>query len=300
MDEIYDGPFCVLFAVDSKRQRRLAYEVLENDPTQEDIRRFLRRVDGILMTRNLSVLGITTDGSPLYPGTIREVFPNAAHQVCEFHVIKEIVKDVLRALARIRRSLAAQIPKLSRGRPRTYGQKARARRAYSLRQRLTDLFENRHLLVQHGLNVSEQRTLRRLGRQHSDIRALRALMDETYRLFDRRCRMDTAQTKLAKLRARLSRFAHLGKLLSKIRSPNLERALTFLDDKALEATSNSVERANRRHRKMQKSIYRVRTKESLVSRIALDMLRDRDMEARMGVLAGLHAAREMAVGSLGL
>lgn len=298
MDEIYDGPFCVLFAVDSKRQRRLAYEVLDDNPTKEDIRRFLRRLEGILMNRNLTVSGITTDGSPLYPGTIREVFPNAAHQVCEFHVLKEITRDVLRAVARIRRSLAAKIPKLSRGRPHTNRQKAKARRAESLRQRIGELFENRYLLVQHGLNLSEQRTLRRLGRRHRDIRALRELMDEIYRLFDRRCRMDTAQAKLAGLRARLSRFAHLGKVLSKIQSPNLDRALTFLDDKALEATSNSVERANRRHRKMQKSIYRVRTKDSLVSRIALDMLRDRDMEIRMGVLADLHTARGMSVARL--
>jgi len=61
-------------------------------------------------------------------------------------------------------------------------------------------------------------------------------------------------------------------------SPNLEKALTFLDDKLLPATSNAVERGNRRHRKMQKTVYRVRTKENISNRIALDMLRDARIE----------------------
>jgi len=85
-------------------------------------------------------------------------------------------------------------------------------------------------------------------------------MDEVYRLFDRRCRTETALGKLAKLRERVRRFKKVGKTLSKIFSPNLEKALTFLDDRLLPSTSNAVERGNRRHRKMQKSIYRVRTK----------------------------------------
>lgn len=295
-DEVYDGPFCVLFAVDSKRQRRLAYEVLVHSPTKDDIDRFFRRVDCMLRTRGLAVAGITTDGSPLYPDPIRTVWPNARHQVCEFHVIKEIVKDVLRVVSKLRKSLAAKIPKLPAGRPSTPKQKAQAREAKRLREQITELFEYRHLLVQHGLTPSEERTLRKLARRHREIRHLRELMDAVYRLFDRRCRTDTAQAKLAQLRAKLSRFEHLGKVLSKIQSPNIDKALTFLDDKKLEATSNSVERANRRHRKMQKSIYRVRTEESLSCRIAMDMFRDRDLGIRVGMFANLHAARALPGG----
>jgi hypothetical protein len=67
--------------------------------------------------------------------------------------------------------------------------------------------------------------------------------------------------------------------LRKLWSPNLEKALTFLDDSLLPATSNAVERANRRHRKMQKSIYRVRTRDHISQRIAIDMWRD---EYRVG------------------
>jgi hypothetical protein len=116
-------------------------------------------------------------------------------------------------------------------------------------------------------------------------------MEEVYRVFDRRCRTDTALAKLAKLRQRVRRDKHLGNLLTKLRSPHLEKALTFLDDKLLPSTSNAVERGNRRHRKMQKTVYRVRTQGHLTHRIALDMLRDSQKEGRTNTLEILHRVR---------
>ena len=38
VDELYDGPFCVLSAVDNRAFQRLCYEVLDHDPTHGDIR----------------------------------------------------------------------------------------------------------------------------------------------------------------------------------------------------------------------------------------------------------------------
>ena len=88
--------------------------------------------------------------------------------------------------------------------------------------------------------------------------------DELYDgLFDRRCRTDTALGKLARLRRRVRRFQKVGKTLQKLFSPNLEKSLTFLDDKLLPSTSNAVERGYRRHRKMQKTVYRVRTPQNI-------------------------------------
>ena len=123
------------------------------------------------------------------------------------------------------------------------------------------------------------------------LRALRAIMGEVYRLFDRRCRTDTALAKLAKLRQRVRRFKQVGKILSKLQSPNLDKALTFLNDKLLPSTSNAVERSNRRHRKMQKTVYRVRTQENINNRIALDMLGDSQKEDRTETLETLHYVR---------
>jgi hypothetical protein len=252
-DELYDGPFCVLSIVDNRCFKRIQYEVLDHDPTHDDIRQFFKRFKMILESRELRLLGTTTDASPLYPKPISEVFGDVAHQICEFHVIAELTKAVLRAVAKVRKAIRAQIPKGPRGRP-SAGAAARCARAKKrLEKKIGDLFEHRYLFVQHRLTMTETRRLRQISRGQRELRTLREVMDEVYRLFDRRCRTPTALEKLAKLRARVCRFKEVGKTLQKLFSPSLEKALTFLDDKFLPSTSNAVERGNRRHRKMQKT-----------------------------------------------
>ena len=89
----------------------------------------------------------------------------------------------------------------------------------------------------------------------------------------------------------MRRFKAFGKTLQTLFTTNVAKALTFLDDKLLAATSNAVERGNRRHRKMQKTVYRVRTQALITARIALDMLRDAQAAGRAGTLDQLHRAR---------
>jgi len=290
-DELYDGPFCVLLIVDNHRFKRLTYEVLDHNPTHEDITRLFKGFKAILDTRGLTLEGITTDGSPLYPEPIAEVFGEINHQICEFHVLQEINKAVLKAVAQARQKLKQQKTKRSRGRPSGRRAKQAARKNKRLQNKIADLFEHRHLFVKHTLTARERTLLRRISRRLPHLRTLREIVDEVYRLFDRRCRMDTALEKLAKLRRRVRRFRTLAQTLKKLFSPNLEKALTFLDDSLLPATSNAVERANRRHRKMQKTIYRVRTREHISQRIAVDMQRDVHMEAQRQTIRTLHQTK---------
>jgi hypothetical protein len=290
-DELYDGPFCVLSIVDNRTFKRLLYHVLDHDPDHRDIAAFLRRFRMALRLRRLKLHGVTTDASPLYPEPLHEVFGDIPHQICEFHIIKELTKAILRAVAKVRKKLAAQKPVGKRGRPTTTAAKRIARRRQRLQQKVGDLFEHRHLFVQHDLTLADRRTLQQITRGLPPLRTLRDLMEEVYRLFDRRCRTDTALEKLAKLRQRVRRFKQVGKILNKLRSPNLDKALTFLDDKLLPSTSNAVERGNRRHRKMQKTVYRVRTRQHIHNRIALDMLRDSQKDDRTRTIKVLHKAR---------
>ncbi len=290
-DELYDGPFCVLSIVDNRAFKRLCYEVLDHAPTHRDIRAFFRRFQAALTCRGLTLHGITTDGSDLYPQPITEVFGAVKHQVCRFHILAELNKAVLRAVAQVRKHLAAQKPKLPRGRPSTPEAKRKARLRQRLQRKIGDLFEHRHLFVRRELMPAERRTLRRISRGLPQLRALREVVEEVHRLFDRRCRTETALRKLARLRARVRRFQGLGPILEKLQSPNLEKALTFLDDRLLGSTSNAVERGNRRYRKMQKTVYRVRTQPNISGRIALDMFGDVLRPARAETMKTLHQTR---------
>ncbi len=292
VDELYDGPFCVLSIVDNRQFKRILYEILDQDPTHDDIRRFFRRFKAILDARDLNLRAITTDASSLYPKPISEVFgDDVVHQICEFHVIAELTKAVLRAVAKVRKAIRARIPKAPRGRPRAGADTKRARRKKRLERKIAELFEHRQLFVQHHSTPAERRMFLRITRGERGLRTLREIMNEVYRLFDRRCRTDTALEKLTKLRRRVRRFKAVGKTLQKLFSPSLDKALTFLDDKLLPSTSNAVERGNRRHRKMQKTVYRVRKIDNLKGRVALDMLRDAQAENRARTSRCLHLNR---------
>jgi hypothetical protein len=75
-DELYEGRYCVWSMVDNREDTRILYEVLDHDPTHDDI-----------------------TGSPLYPEPIRTVFGDVAHPICTFHVLKELTQGILRAVA---------------------------------------------------------------------------------------------------------------------------------------------------------------------------------------------------------
>ncbi|MBV8556203.1 MAG: hypothetical protein JO116_11625 [Planctomycetaceae bacterium] len=87
------------------------------------------------------------------------------------------------------------------------------------------------------------------------------------------------------------RFGRLREVLKKLLAPGPEQALVFLDERLLGTPSNAVERGNRRYRKMQKTVYRVRTKRAIEGRLALDLIRERQAEGRDGTTKTLHKSR---------
>jgi phage tail protein X len=163
-DELYDGPFCILSAVDNRRYKRILYDVLDHDPTHDDIRAFLGRLQTALVARDLTLCGVTTDGSALYPAPLAEVFGEVPHQICTFHMVAEVVKAVLGAVASARKGLAAQQPKLRKGRPSTLAAKQAARTKKRLAAQCAALFAARSLFVQRHLNKTERKTLWRVSR----------------------------------------------------------------------------------------------------------------------------------------
>ena len=111
VDELSEGPSCVLSAVDNRPYTRMLSEVLDHDPCHDEIDAFLGRLKAVLDARNVARKGITTDGSALSPAPIRTVFGAVPHQLCPFQVIKELTQGVLKAVAKERDRLATSQPK---------------------------------------------------------------------------------------------------------------------------------------------------------------------------------------------
>jgi hypothetical protein len=104
-------------------------------------------------------------------------------------------------------------------------------------------------------------------------------------------RTQTALDKRATLRRRVQRFKVLGDTRKTLFAPTLENALPLPNDKLLPSTSNAVERGNRRYRKMQKQVYRMRTQVQICARLALDRWREAHAEGCQQTLTSLHHAR---------
>lgn len=265
VDEVHDGPFCIFYAVDALLQKRIAFQISDSAGKAE-CRQFLRSLKG------LKVRGITTDGLTMYRHAVPEVFGAARHQVCVFHVLKELNESVLRVLAVFRKSLPKP-PSRRRGRPKP----GEVRTADHPMTRLKgEVWTNRFAWVRKHPTRAQRRPIRRLGRRFPLLAALREFEDLLYQLFDRRCHKLTAQLKLQNLRRHrmFHRFPQLDQIRRELASPNLGKALEFLEDPNLAATNNAVERENRRHRKRQKTIYRARTRETIAARIRFSMVHD--------------------------
>src|SRR5262249_32807290 len=132
--------------------------------------------------------------------------------IIEFHVMKDLTKGIWRAVAKDRERLGQTKPKLQRGRPSSKDKEARrlARKSKNIQQKISDLFQDRCLFVQRRLKPSERKRLLHIPRGLPHLRKLREIMDSVYALFDRRCRTQTALSKLKKLRHGVKRFQWIG------------------------------------------------------------------------------------------
>jgi len=178
-DELYEGPSCVLSAVDKRQDKRMLYQVLDHEPTHDARKAFLGRLKAALDGRGLALKGITTDGSALSPDAIREVCGEVPHQLCPFPVIAAWVKGVLRAVASERERVAPAKPQLPRGRPSSKDQAARrlARKSQWRPQTIRAGFQERFLFVKRRLKPSERQRFMHITRGLPHLRKLREIIE---------------------------------------------------------------------------------------------------------------------------
>ena len=165
VNELYER--AVLRPVDRNNRtfKRLTYQVLDHDPTGVNITAFFRRFHRP-SRRGLTLQGITTDGSALYPGPITEVFDR--DPTSTLHLPHPARGDQGGPLGRgpeaqaaggHRTEVAAQAGLVPRRPPKL---RPAARSGSSGKSAY--LFDHRYLFVRRHLSPPERGTLRRISR----------------------------------------------------------------------------------------------------------------------------------------
>src|SRR5918997_703422 len=133
VDELHLGRFTLLLATDPLADLPVAFALVARNDS-DHMRRFLKNLKG----RGLRPRVVVTDGSNLYPAVLAELWPDAAHQLCVFHVIQDINELVLGAVRRLRPGMGRRGKagrKKKRGRKTKRAKAAAARRGPSLKEK---------------------------------------------------------------------------------------------------------------------------------------------------------------------
>ena len=260
IDEIHLGAQTLLLATDPLGDFPVAFALVSaND--QEHMGRFLRQ----LRAHGFAPRVVVTDGSTLYPAVLAAVWPEAEHQLCVFHVEKDINGLILDAVRRTRREMARRGRrgrKRRRGRPKK-GPKTR-RRQERLREQAKFVYKRRHVIVKRRdrLTAGEQKDLAELLRVAPRLRVLRDFVDAMHRLFERGQTEATAWRRHAALQGDVAcrSVPELVKALAMLSTEKFRKMIAFLRGPvgSRVRTNNHVERMNRVLRLYEKSRYKWR------------------------------------------
>lgn len=268
VDELHLGRFTLLLATDPLADLPVAFAlVAKND--QNHMRRFLLN----LKNRGLTPEVVVTDGSNLYPAVLGELWPDADHQLCVFHVIKDINKLVLDAVRRLRTAMNRRGKagrKKKRGRKTAKSKAAAARRGVTLKEKAHFVFKRRHLVVKRRENLaeSERADLARMLEYLPELRTLRRFADRIYWLFDTPGDVRQANRRRAAIirDAEFQAVPELAKALDQLDEGRFPKLTAYLKGPANRRvrTNNHVERTNRTIRLLEKVRYKWRRRRTLV------------------------------------
>jgi hypothetical protein len=270
VDEIHLGDYTLLLATDPIADFPVAFALVSHND-QDHMHRFL----GNLRTWGLRPEVVVTDGSNLYPALLVELWPDAEHQLCVFHVIKDVNGEVLDAVKRLRRQKARQG---QAGRPRKRGRPKKGapkRRRLTAKEKAHFVFKHRHLIVQRreNLTVSQQRDLRTMLEYLPGLRILRRFTERLYRLLGDGQSEAQAWRRWQRLHGKKAFPAvpELAKALGMLSREKFRKMIAFLRRPVGRRvrTNNHVERVNRRLRYWEKVRYKWQQRRSLVRFVVL-------------------------------
>jgi hypothetical protein len=270
VDELHLGRTTLLLATDPLQDLPVAFAVVgKND--HDHMRRFLKN----LRTWGLVPEVVVTDGSSLYPEVLAELWPEARHQLCVFHVLKELHKLVLDAVRRLRRGLSRRG---NRGRKRKRGRPPKSRtrrRGLTDKEKAAFVFEHRYLVVRRRDRMSrqDQADLAAMVSYLPELKTLRDFVDRLEMLFEEGQTEALAWGRHAALwRSRASQaMPELAKAIGMLPAEKFAKMVAFLKSRACDRvrTNNHVERVNRKLRYQEKARYKWRKRRRLVRFLVL-------------------------------
>jgi transposase-like protein len=275
VDELHLGRFTLLPATDPLSDLPVAFAlVAAND--RDHMRRFLKD----LKTWGLNPRVVVTDGSNLYPAVLGELWPDADHQLCVFHVIKAINKLILDAVRRMRRAMDRRGKagrKKKRGREGAKSKATAARRGLTAKEEAHVAFKHRYLIVKRRENrtESERGDLTRMPGYLPELATPRRFADRIYWVFDASKDFHRASCRRAAV-VRDPAFQAVPELVKALKQPDEERfpkLMAYLKDPLSRRvrTNNHVERTNRMFRLLERVRYKWRRRRTPVRFVVLTL-----------------------------
>jgi hypothetical protein len=279
VDELHLGDHTLLLATDPITDRILGWSLVRiND--QAHMRRFLLMLQYWGFTPKV----VVTDGSPLYPAVLQEVWPDAKHQLCVFHVLQDVTNKVLDAVRRLRRGQAKRGNagrKRRRGRPSEKQKRRARRRGPTAKEKSAFVYKHRFLIVKRSENLTSKEwdDLGQMFRYLPELRTLWYFCQEVYQLFSAQQVVRLARRRRTLLLKKQSyqEVPELVKAMGLLEEEKFDKMIAFLECSAgaRVRTNNHVERTNRKLRFDEKVRYKWRSLRAL----------DRFLRLRLGLLA---------------
>lgn len=266
IDEVYDSAGGMILVTDPVKDITLDFflaEHIDEDGTQQ----FLSNLCG----GGMSIRGASTDGSPLYAdGKLSKVWPGVVHQQCVFHLLHEANKDILRAVAAVRRRIRKLRPR-RRGRPRKQGRPRKER--FDKRQFVS---KHRFLFVRRPdhLSPENRQHLARAACISPELAVIRRFTDQLHELLSPQQTPASARQLRDQMMKTQDYHAHprLVRILRRLEGKKLEPFIAYLSSPGLERTTNHVERKNRRFRLLQKTRYKRRKLPTIAGAMKLELM----------------------------
>jgi transposase-like protein len=279
VDELHLGRSTLLLATDPVRDRPVAFALVARNDA-DHMRRFLKN----LKAHGFAPQVFVTDGSPLYPALLAELWPDARHQLCVFHVLKDINGKVLEAVRRLRRQTARRG---NRGRKRKRGRPAKSRakrKGLTNKEKASYVFRRRYLIVKRRDSFTDQERddLATMFSYMPELGTLRSFVDRVYGLFEDGQSAHRAWCRRAALlrSAEFAAIPELAEAMGMLAAEKFTKMIAFLASPVGRRvrTNNHVERTNRRLRLLEKVRYKWRRRRTLVRFVVLTLDRWRRSE----------------------